>query len=79
MSHTVLVAKPLNHVEMYLANSGYKYAKSYKGGGELRLHRVGVHSQVEYFDKDGKFSHIITSFVNQDEAQTFIDNACEVA
>lgn len=66
----------INTVEMFLKNSGYKMAKSYKGNGELRLHRVGIYSQVEYFNAEGKFSHIITRFVDQKEAESYINTAC---
>lgn len=58
------------------AVSGYKLIKSYKGDGTLRLHRVGVHSQVEYFTEAGKFSHILRSFTDQNEAEAFINKAC---
>lgn len=68
----------IDTVEMFLKNSGYKMAVSYKGDGELRLHRTGVYSQVEYFTAEGKFSHIITRFVDQKEAEAYINNACGV-
>lgn len=68
----------INTVDMYLKNSGYKMTKSYKGQGFLKLHRVGVYSQVEYFTADDKFSHILTSFVDQKEAEAYINNACGV-